>query len=404
MKRVNVVLSAVAFLCFFLFDNYHPEYRIRVLDLLGLAMVLLCFFCQSVAKNFELKISSGNLVFSSIVAFYIICSLVIDPSSFRGILGVSLGFFVYFHYMRLRISGDVYKKWLTRILFLSVSAFIMQGVFYFLTGEILKMVLVASGDPRVWYGGGIDRLALRLTGFFMEPNSYCLATSMLVLLRREFMNKSFDLLSYAAISTMILSLSLWGAFIGVFILVYHKFRTSKNLNQLFFRITMLLVIMFGGLFFCSMLDKGNALRITLLDRSAKIINVFNVSDNQVEGSFNDRYLSITKTINNESVSLLFGNGISTEDFQVFGGANALSFFLYSSGIVGVLIIFLMLGFLFMKYGMDIAVWILISFSSFPLVTYFYWWAWLALLISASSCYASSFVDKTQRSSQMNFRL
>jgi len=402
MKRVNVVLSAVAFLCFFLFDNYHPEYRIRVLDLLGFAIVLLCFFCQSVAKNLELKISSGNLVFSSIVAFYIICSLVIDPNSFRGLLGVCLGFFVYSYYMRLRNSGDIYKKWLTRILFLSVSAFIMQAVFYFLTGEILKMVLVASGDPRVWYGGGVDRLALRLTGFFMEPNSYCLATSMLVLLRREFMNKSFDLLSYAAISTMILSLSLWGAFIGVFILIYHKFRTSKNLKQLFFRVIMLLVIMFGGLFFGTMLDKGNALRITLLDRSAKIINVFNVSDNQVEGSFNDRYLSITKSINNESVSLLFGNGISTEDFQAFGGANSLSFFLYSSGIVGVLIIFLMLGFLFMKYGVDIVVWILISLSSFPLVTYFYWWAWLALLISASSCYASSFVNKPRRSSQMNF--
>ena len=64
----------------------------------------------------------------------------------------------------------------------------------------------------------------------MEPNSYCVATATLLILRRELMNKSLDLLSFVAIATMVLSLSLWGALIAIFISCYHYLRLSQTLK------------------------------------------------------------------------------------------------------------------------------------------------------------------------------
>ena len=86
----------------------------------------------------------------------------VDLDNFKPVLGVLLGLFVFVFYTTLQDVKQIYQRWLTIILFSSVAAFIFQGVVYYLTDHVLKLVLIASGEPRVWYGGGISRIALRL--------------------------------------------------------------------------------------------------------------------------------------------------------------------------------------------------------------------------------------------------
>ena len=126
-----------------------------------------------------------------------------------------------------------------------------------------------------------------------------------------------------------------------------------------------------------------------LDRTSAIVT-FSVEVRR--GSFHDRYLVVhsTRDIN---LNFLFGHGISTTKFQEFAGANGISLLMYSIGVFGLFLVFIYLCFLQFKYGLDVVVWVLISFSSYPLITYFYWWAWLALLLCFSNKKNSGAVER-----------
>lgn len=379
----HALLSVLPFFCFFLFDNYVSEYRIRLLDFVGLTILIVLSVVRLHGNRLSFSLSKRNAAFIAVCLIYVFVSFIFHPDQYRPDAGILIGIFVYSYYSSLNHVDDVYRKWLTGILLISVSAFFFQGIYYFLSGEVLKMVLVAPGDVRVWYGGEI----LRLTGFYMEPNSYCIATAMLVLLRREVMHQSLDLLAYIGIATLIISMSLWGAMIGVFILAYDYLSRKRNGVQIFFVLIIVLPLMMGSMFaLASHLGKHDPLRVTLFDRAEKIMDVVTGTTSHVEGSFRDRYLAISK-VDKRNVSdwqMFFGHGISITDFQNYGGANGLSFLLYSFGLAGILVIALALIILALRRGLSLSLWILISLSSYPLLTYFYWWAWLALLLSFSS--------------------
>lgn len=384
VKVSHNLLSVFPFFCFFLFDNYLPEYRIRFLDFIGLAVLLSFSFIRMLGDSRQwFSLSYGSAMFVAGCVLYGIVSLAFGPEQYRPILAILLGAFIYAYYNSLRYINQIYRKWLTAILMFSVAVFFFQGLYYLISGVVPKMVLVAPGDVRVWYGGQF----LRLTGLYMEPNNYCIATVMLVLLRRELMDKSFDFLSYIAIATLVMSLSLWGSVIAVVIVAYHYVSTKRNWTQSFYSFVIVSFLVASSILAPRyLLDEDNALRITLIDRAGKILEVISGDYDHVEGSFRDRYLSIAQfgEQNPSDFQMLFGHGINIDDFQEAGGANGLSFLLYSFGLVGLMAIISALVILALKNGLDSSLWIMLTLSSYPLLTYFYWWAWLALLLLFSN--------------------
>lgn len=377
MSKLNYAsLSGFAFLLFFVFDNYIPEMGIRPFDFAGIAVVVGLAIFEIYRKAMKVAVSPGAILFAAVMGIYVLISLMFRPDQWKSHIGIILGLVVFVYYRSFGRTGGAEAKWVERILYISVAALFAQMVYYLASGEVIDLVLFSEGGLRVWYGGTI----FRPTGLFLEPNSYCLATAMLVLLRRHVTAKPFDSLSYIAIGSMFISMSLWGGAVALLLITYDLL--SRGVRVALLSVVFLIpgTILFGFILLQN-LGALNSFRITMVDRAANIMMSFGgYSESDLESSYRDRYSALLRLADwdNFDYRLFIGNGVSTSDFQEYGGANALSFLIYSFGLIGtILVAFAIIA--SAKGGVERPLAIVISLSSYPLVTYFYWWAWLGLL-------------------------
>lgn len=373
-------IIGVSFFMFFIFDNYSPGLGMRPFDFVGLILLLGVVVVGMCCAGLKWDLSLGTILFSVSVGIVLLFSLTVRPDQWRAHLGIVLGLVVFICYRSFGRTGGMSITWLNAILAISVGALLVQAFYYVISGNILDLVLFAEGDLRVWYGGTI----FRPPGLFMEPNTYSIATAMLVLLRREVMFKPFDALSYAAIGSMFVSMSLWGGIVGLALILYDLFSRNIGLALVF-----ILVLITGSALFAFNFggesSPDNPFRVTLIQRVETLVSGVTSraeADTDIESSFRDRYSALAKLVDQDDFDyrMFIGNGVSTRDFQEYGGANALSFLGYSFGLVGIALVVLAIAAL-AKGGMGKPLAVLISISSYPLFTYFFWWAWLGLLMS-----------------------
>lgn len=373
------LFSLLPFFLFFLFDNYIPGIGIRPFDFVGLVLLVFLAILRTHRSGLKLKVPAGSLWFAGGLLLYLLISLMFRSEQINAHIGIIFGLFVFIYFRSLAGLESAYNRGLERVLQLSVAALFFQFAYYLIAGDVFDFVLFSDGGSRVWYGGSI----LRPSGLFVEPNSYCLATAMIVLLRRQIMAEPFDRLSYLAIVSMFMSMSLWGGLTGILLMVYDLFGRGCRVALLSF-VSLPVFIIFGYLFAKS-LDEENPFLVTMLDRGTDLVmSMVMPSSSDVEGSYGDRYESLRRLFDSDNLDhrTFFGYGVSTSNFQEYGGANGISFLIYSFGIFGVtLFAFVIILCAKGRFGPAFAVFI--SLSSYPLATYFFWWAWLGLLFTAS---------------------
>lgn len=383
------LLTFVPFVLFFLFDNYLGG--IRILDFLGLFLLLVLTGFKMLQQKGRLALSHDMLLVIFLFLIFVGTSGFIRQNELKPHMGIALGLLVFVCYYSFGPIDPKYVKAITWLLMISTGSVFFQLIYTKIFGRPLRLVFLNLDELRATFGGETTGL-FRPTGFFMEPNNYCVPTIMLLLLRKQIQQRPFDLLSYIVIFSLFISFSLWGVFIAWMLVVYDLVsRKKKQLALLFVTLTF---VSFGLLF--KFLDETSLLRIAVLDRTVNVLEsaftnrreemvVFSQEDyaQYMDPSYQGRY-GVIKDLSNPSqwdLGTFFGHGISTSDFQLYGGANGVSFILYSVGIFGILALLLVAYLAKIKFGTLVI--ILVSLLSYPLVTYFLWWAWLALLLRAS---------------------
>lgn len=275
---------------------------------------------------------------------------------------MSVGVLVVFPSMKLYViqnpqTVDSGLKITTEIILLFF--FFQFFVFYVFTTFIDFNSMLGSIPSRGWN----ENLNLfRPSGIYQEPNAYCVAVYCLVAVR-AIVFRAKDWTVFIGLVSMMISQSLWGM-VGAVILAYFIYGAKRTgytlLGLMIFSFMMLNALDFS---FSDLVDASFTLnRIATIDTDA---------------SRDGRLGSIGNYFGYEN--LMFGSGVSSDQFQRLG-ANGLAFVLYSSGILGMLL--LLIAFLpRSRLHAKKSIIVLFLFSTFPPFAYMYFWAWLAIIYS-----------------------
>lgn len=361
------------FFVFFLFtlsDYYIPPIG-RVFDYLGLLLVVIAVII------FPRKPGSPPLTFTlpylllviSLSPFVTLAALngeMLTASAYAiGLVLVQPAF------ADFRISVPVLRSQLRVILFVHLAAFYLQYAVFQLSGVLIdyhSMFGVIS--PRVF-----NELlnAFRAAGLYQEPNAFSssifMLNSVLILSKPKHPGWPF----WLSLTALFLSRSLWGfgAIVVLLIVAYNDMRL-KPLNIAAFGT---LAALAGGGYY--IVRENPALLLFLLDEttSSRITNLD--SDSSLQGRYaGEGQLGVDWT-------LFLGHGPNSREFQAFLGANGISFYVYSFGLVGFM---LLLTWIFCESKSDRirkSCVVLFCMTTFPLFTAAIWWAWIALLIRAT---------------------
>ena len=98
--------------------------------------------------------------------------------------------------------------------------------------------------------------------------------------------------------------------------------------------------------------------------------------NSTDSSRDARYGGLMELVNSNNFFL--GNGVNSDQFQNYG-ANGISFIIHSFGLIGIVLMFLIFFFQnFLKWS-DI-IFIILIFTTYPIISYMFFWVTLAILI------------------------
>lgn len=353
---------------FSLWDYYIPSLGGRVLDYLGIVLILMCLSFRVMKIDFmQLKYSYGYMLimmamFPSVIFAYMQGQWLPATAFLTGFL------FVYKFYFSSSFSSDKFQNQIGWLILINLLFFFFQYVAYKFSGRVVdyhSYFRVIS--PRVFN----EELGyFRAAGLFQEPNSFCLLLYMLNVLRIFFRHRKFDWLFFASMTAMFISKSFWG--FGAILVLVLVWIGSFRLNRI--RLVLLLCLIGLALsvlvfftrpldVFVSILEPNTATRIINIDEDASLNARYKLdADIVLDGNF------------------LFGRGLNTVSSQWLLGANAIGFYLSSFGFLGLLFFFgwIMIDSKKGRYGIGLV--ILFAMTSFPLFTTAFWWAWLGILI------------------------
>lgn len=108
------------------------------------------------------------------------------------------------------------------------------------------------------------------------------------------------------------------------------------------------------------------------------ITVTRMLDLDLDPSRHARY-GLTENIN-LNFHFFLGSGINTSDFQSFFGANGYSFAIYSFGLLWTIGFLMAIYFNSSAHRLKVVVAVLFAMTTYPLFTYLFWYAWLALMV------------------------
>ena len=341
----------------------------RVFDYLGLVILLLIIALSII---FDVKFNGIKSLGKFLIVNGVIWGLYGAIGILRGNLTTSgaflLGAFVVFplFYCYALEDGRRLGQTLTLLMLVNLSFFFLQYLSFKVAGRLVIYHNLPGVIPPRIYNEGLD--FFRAAGLSQEANSYSVVTFLLLTARRLITNKSFDTLSILALLSILFCESLWGLF-GIF--VYLFFFSKFKLVKVGILVTPVIV---GSLILTSPTVFQGVVSAVTLDRLANI---------QDDPSANDRLGLEQNQSAGLSLSSLIGEGISISEFGEKKGVNAISFYITSFGLIGLLFFLGGLYFLPKQNKLFLLVAVAYLMTTYPYFTYMIWWAWLGIVLSES---------------------
>ena len=359
----------VVFTLLLLWDFYIPSAGGKVMDYAAIAIL---------AFSLMPRIALGDWRPLGLTGSHFLFLLTLAPllglGAIRGgflaaaafLIGCAFIFAVFFREDR---NHAVLYRQMGALIVLNLAAFYLQYATFQLSGYLVNYHSWIGVEPRVLVGD-----AIRAGGLYQEPNSFCLVLFMLNAVRLFCPRAGRDYLFPISIVTLILSESLWGIGAAIFLIFCRMHLSERKIR----RIPIVVPAAIGMIVSAAL----------FVDWSSVLELVFNqVTINRLVDIANDPSAQQRFTGSGGfAVDLRFfvGHGVSTFEFQDYLGINGFSFYIYSFGLLGIL---LFLAFVFRTSDGSAVTKVLIvvlAMSTFPLFTFGFWWAWLALLARAHS--------------------
>jgi hypothetical protein len=344
-----------------LWDYYLPSYGGRVFDYFALVSILISVVVALYAGERLAYPKWLLFVFSLSVVQVIYGALNRNELAAMAFLAGFILILPYFFTNGFASGKGVNSKYLDLIIGFHVLMFFVQYfVFHVFSYPIDFHGTVGSIDARTFNEvTGYFRAA----GLFQEPNSYCVTIYALLILKLIISDGRVDLLGLVAWFSLFASESLWGGGAGVVVAILFF-----NSNLIRYSVVVLLATSF--FVFVNAPELFNY----ILDP----ITVTRMLDLDLDPSRHARY-GLTENIN-LNFHFFLGSGINTSDFQSFFGANGYSFAIYSFGLLWTIGFLMAIYFNSSAHRLKVVVAVLFAMTTYPLFTYLFWYAWLALMV------------------------
>lgn len=311
MKKYDALVFIFPLLC--LWDFYLGEggSGIRIFDLLAISIYFFASLIklssdshQIIKINKDILLRSAALVLFCI-AYGLVGVITGNADFFRPVLGIWIGVLIFFSIVTdktLRVQK--FYGVIDACLVVISCSILLQFFIFHSFGYLLNFQAITGGEPRVF------STIFRPSGMYLEPSSHSFTVFLLVALRVNY-KKNIDTIYFISIAGIIISLSLFGVFLSILILIY----LYKNK---IFMISFTIIIAIAFMF---ILEDSKEF-ITLLDRAS------NLSD---DNSIITRY-GFLREENTFDFSTIFGIGL-TNNYHNFG-TSGLAFLLSSFGVLG----------------------------------------------------------------------
>ncbi len=322
-----------------------------VFCLLGATSLLVTFrWGEAIRSRLDLVI-----LFVVLNAYFAVLGFAVSQDNLKPVTGYLMGLasFLVFYFSR---PSQKKMIWLLNGLIVVNAGYITAQYAYFLaTGQVINLFAPIGLTPRALSN------IFRPTGFYLEPASHSLAIVMLMVLRMKYRPR-FDRYVYLGVASLFVSLSLWGAVVGLLSVLFYNRR----------RLTIGLVVALG-------LSFAVASLVATTQEYPLIRRIFTLG---ADSSAQARYGLWTDPDKIWDFGALFGSGVSY-DYLDFG-SSGYAFLLKAGGAFGCLAFLGLVWFIASRRERVHALFfILLCMTGGPLWTYVFWWGWLALLLKTS---------------------
>jgi hypothetical protein len=341
-----------------LWDFYIGE--VRVFDFLGLALALAgvaaLLITRAVVRFDRSTMLVTSLLFLLILVYSVI-GIAQHPDNLKPSVGMLLGVSALMIVTVSPLSAHAVDDCIRYLAYVHLTAFFLQLVYYYAVGDVLNYHAFLGLEPR------LVASVFRPAGLFREPAIYCFFACSLFLLRRQ-RAVPLTVLDALLLTSMALSLSLWGTLFAYFL--FALFCPRRAL------VTTLVV---GVLVLVSMqfLDYVH-MPVYLLFKSR-------LSDLGSDASFQGRYGGTFSLLGSALTdpSVVFGNGINNFFEEV--GSNGFAFIVNSMGLIGfLLLLFLCLLLAPPRQWVVFLLGMTIVLTAAPLWKTLYFWTWMGLML------------------------
>lgn len=337
----------------FLWDYY--IINLKVFDILSLVVAIFCIIFLTPTQLKTLN-NSRILIFLTFFLFFAIVGLINygDPKGFMGIvIGIS-----YFYLATIYFEKYDIERFSYYILLILILTFLLQYFSTVFFGQPINYHSIIGETPRIQ-----NAIGYRTSGLFLEPTSYCAMMFMLIMTR--FLLNSYTIYEFIGIITILMSFSLYGFFVSIFLIGFWAIYNVKKFLAVLFCIIFLIPI-FLPLYQVNNIFSSE-IQFLIIDRLTSLFTDASVQARYRPQEFSDQSLLQT----------LFGNGLSTQG--TIYGTSGLGYLVSGIGVIGFIFFIILSINLYRKNTIIILSGILVVLMSSYYWTYIVFWMWMAWL-------------------------
>lgn len=400
IQNLNFFIFPI-FLSFTIFLSSLSDFRVNAVRIFDIAAILLTFlfiFCtkQKLNKLRDLSRYQKAIPFFIVIFLWSLYGyLNFHHRSSLAIILLSAIFLLLFVFTENNLKNtNLIGKYLTFIVLFHILAFFIQYLGFILFHIVIDYQIPFGYISRIFPEDSSN--VLRASGILQEPNSYCVNIFLLLIC---YLTTNFSrVVFFLGILTMVLSGSLWGLAVAFFLILIFFTSTYSNfysLRFLFFKLVPLLVILifFSSTYFYftkpSHMEMPNIYyRIKNIRGDPSFVERFRKSNlnNNIFDSYENGSFTLGYFVNNKSDLFvkMIGEGFSTHYFQLGLPANTFSLLLKSFGYFGIFSLILSFFYLISNLSIGkisfVSAYLVIIFTSYPILTYYIFWISLFYLI------------------------
>ena len=377
MKPVYLLV----FVMFSLWDYYIPAAGGRVLDYIGLLILMASLMPHVAYADWRpLAFTRGHFLLlismAPAIALGIVQGNILTAGAF--LIGCA---FVYALYFTYDIDYERLYRQIGWLIVVNLAAFYVQYATFQLTGYLINYhAWVGAADPRVIVGG-----VIRAAGFYQEPNGFCQTLVMLNAIRLFCPRVARDRLFPISLVNLILSESLWGIGAVIFLVLCRLYLYDTRGGRI---PVFTLGLGSAALFAATLVDWPAVLELLFSSFTlSRVTDIANDPSAQARFSGAGGFAL--------DVRFFIGHGVNINAYPDYLGVNAVSFYIYGFGLLGLLLFLYFLSRMAAGNALTKILIIFFAMTTYPLFTYAFWWAWLAVLVKASA-------EETVRAGQWHF--